>query len=519
MVYGRNKLITYEEYIDETNVIKVLGDVMPAHIENSARIDYLLKYEAGEQPIKREKVYRSDIDCRCIDNVANEITEFKRGFQWSNPITLIRSDDSDESVTSSISALNKQFALDGSRKKTQEIGRFVEVTGICNEYIDINDDWREGKAYFKTVPLNPKTSFVVYSGYYVDRRPMMGVTYRRDKKGNYRFTCITKNQRFEILNMHKIENAKTSDDANRWDPGSKMWAEAKSSGNKNPFGIINIIEWERDSDRMGCFERQIPDMDMLNLLESDFVNDVEQNTQAVWHSNDVAFPDDDEGEKIKPNSGDWIETYTTPDGKQPFIKPLSVTYDYNGMLHNILSKRTLILQKANVPQRNDNSGGSTGIAMSDATGWSSAEMCASKQQPYQEDAKMREIEVILEVIKYSKCPADSELRQLSVADIEPNVKRTKSYEMTSKANALSTLLKAGIYGEHAIKGINFFDDPNETWELSKEMITKIQNSIIKEDVPNNDRIATDESDQIENSPNIDGMRTAREETMDSNEKQ
>lgn len=31
-------------------------------------------------------------------------------------------------------------------------------------------------------------------------------------------------------------------------------------------------------------------MDNLNLLISDFTNDVEQNTQAVWHTNDVDFP-------------------------------------------------------------------------------------------------------------------------------------------------------------------------------------------------------------------------------------
>lgn len=41
---------------------------------------------------------------------------------------------------------------------------------------------------------------------------------------------------------------------------------------------------------MGCFERQISEMDNLNLLISDFTNDVEQNTQAVWHTNDVDFP-------------------------------------------------------------------------------------------------------------------------------------------------------------------------------------------------------------------------------------
>ena len=70
----------------------------------------------------------------------------------------------------------------------------------------------------------------------------------------------------------------------------------------------------------------------------------------------------------------------------PFVKPLTIGYDYGGMLNNVISKRQLILQKCNVPQRNDNSGGSTGVAMSDATGWTQAEVEATKIQGLQEDA-------------------------------------------------------------------------------------------------------------------------------------
>lgn len=523
--YGRKKLITYEKEINASNVISVLSEVMPIHIENATKIDYLLKYEAGEQPIQRKKIYRKDIDCKCVDNVANEITDFKRGFQWGNPITLIRAEGADTNKTDAISKLNKQFALDGARKKTQELGRFVEITGIGIEYIDLNDEYREGKSYFKTVPLDPRTSFVVYSGYYVDKRQMMGVTFRKDTKGNMYFTCITKDYRFEIKNLCEITSGNNGVmlSNRRWNPNGENWKPMYGNNQRNPFGLINIIEWEKDSDRMGCFERQISDMDALNLLESDFLNDVEQNTNAVWHGNDIDFEEDEEGNPIKPVSGDWINTYTSPDGKQPFIRPLTIEYEYNGMLNNILSKRALILQKANVPQRNDNSGGSTGIAMSDATGWSSAEMAASKQQPYQEDGKMREVEVVLEIIKYSECPDGDELRHLSVADVAPNIKRTKSYEMTTKVNAFATLVNHGCYGEDAFKVVTLFDDPNDVWEKSRPMIEKLQKKLCETQQSTREksdsRLMSDNSDQIQNSPMLDGMRTSRNETKDSQEVQ
>jgi len=508
---GRRKIYTDVPYIDKDNVLGVLRDAMITHMANATEIDYLIKFEKGEQGAKRSKKYRPDVNNVVTDNVANEVTNFKKGFQWSNSITLIRADGTEEDKTEAISLLNKQLDTDGCRTKIQEIGRYVEICGQCLEYIDINDRYEDGKAYFVTVPLDPRKSFMVYSNYYYDKRPMMGVTFREDKNGNRYFTCITDDFRFEIDNLVKIKNGKDG-----------KYRHGNRSGEVNPFGIINMVEWIRDDDRTGCFERQIDDMIALNNLESDFLNQVQQNTDAVWHMNDSEFPRDKDGNSITPKSSEWIVTQTTPDGRQPFIKPLSINYDYSGILNNILSKRALILQKCNVPQRNDNSGGSTGIAMSDATGWSSAEMSASAQQCFQESGKMAEYEVILRVIKKSPhIPSDDELLSLVYGDVIPSVKRTKSYELTTKVNALATLIKNMVNGEDAIKMVNAFDDPNEVWNRSKDRIERYQESMISksDNSESSDKIMQDESDQIQNSPMIDGMRTSLNETKDSNENQ
>ena len=54
--------------------------------------------------------------------------------------------------------------------------------------------------------------------------------------------------------------------------------------------MIPIIEWERADDRMGVFEREIPEINRLNLMLSDIGNDIDQETQMIWHTNDVEFP-------------------------------------------------------------------------------------------------------------------------------------------------------------------------------------------------------------------------------------
>ena len=524
MQIGRNELFTDAVEITYENIIPILRKVFPKHQENANRINFLLEYEAGNQPIirKEEKKFRPDIDCQCVDNVANEVTVFHTSFKWGNPITIVQRGEKDSGKANeplSVCLLNECYESEGIRKKTQKLARFVEIGGVGYTYVDVNTEWEDGDSYFKVEVLDPRTTFIVRSNYYFDQRPMLGVSYRTDEHGNRYFTCFSKDIRFEILNMNEIINGeKVKDD--------KSWSHMMRSGEENPLHAIPVIEWIRSYDRMGCFERQISEMDNLNLLISDFTNDVEQNTQALWHGNDIEFPKEtitnDDGTTIeqvkKPKSGDWMLTYTPQDGKSPIIETLSIDYDYAGMLDNIVTRRALILQKCNVPSRNDNSGGSTGIAMDSATGWNSAEIEANQQQNIMESCKIEEVKVALKAIKISPdVPSDSPLLTLRYTDIQPSIKRQKNLELTTKINFFATAVSHGIYGLHALKAMNAFEDVAQVWEDSKLLIEAYQNSIFNstdnsnnavgadgEESPNASRLSADESDQIENSPNLRG---------------
>lgn len=505
MQIGRIEIFTDVPVVDTTNIIEVLKKAYAEHQENITKYDYLLNYDAGVQPLSRTKTYRSDINCECVDNVANEITEFNLGYKWGYPITLVQRGE-EEGLASSISLLNNFYESENIRSKGQKLGRFVEICGVGYTYVDVRVD-KMAESPFSIEALDPRSTFVVKSSYHIDRRPMLGVTYRKSSAGDTYFTCFTDKTRFEIKNVYEVENGEKVDNKGKWEAADR-------SGEANPLGVVPIIEWVRSHDRMGCFERQITEMDNLNLLISDFTNDVEQNTQAVWHTNDVEFPketvknaDGTITENVrKPKTNEWLQTYTSQDGKTPFVKALAVEYDYQGMLNNIVTRRALILQKCNIPQRNDNSGGSTGIAMSDATGWSAAELAASKQQNIMEACKMEEVKVVLRAIKKSTLEIAEPLKTLRASDILPSVKRQKNYELTSKVNFFATAVSHGINGLHALKAMNAFEDVNQVWEDSKEMIEKYQNSLFetKEKAEDEGRHDPDYSDQIKNSPNLDG---------------
>lgn len=523
MQIGRTQIYTREEYIDENNVIPVLQQALAEHQANANRIDFLLKYEAGNQPLQRKKKYKTYIDIRCIDNVANEVTEFNLGFKWSNPITLIQcgsEGDFDSNILSGVAELNRCYDAERIKAKTQRLARFVEIAGIGYTFVDLNTEYAEGESYFKVEALDPRTTFIVRSSYYIDRRPMLGVTYREDSTGTKYFTCFTKDAVFIITDAIKITNGK------RKSKGEENWYHEQRSGEKNPLGMIPIIEWVRSDDRMGCFERQIDDMDALNILESDVCNATEEAVNSIWHCNDVDFPEEEiknsDGSITKqqktPQNNDWLQTYTSQDGKTPFVTPLSNNFDYEGNLNYIISKRSLILQKCSVPQRGSSAGGNTSLALDNANGWSAAESVAGKQQNIMEDCKMDEVKVVLRAIQKSPdVPPDSPLLKLKITDIQPSIKRQKNFELSTKINFFATAVSHGIYGLHALKAMNTFPDVNEVWEDSKPLIEAYQNSIFNksdtannavgadnEQQPDSDRLMTDVSDQSNNSPNLDG---------------
>lgn len=517
MVFGRQEIFTDEIEITKENVLNVIQNAMPVHEANVIAMTRLLQYEEGNQPLNRKKLTRTDIDIKDVDNVANEIIEFKTGFNWGNNITLVQRGEKDsgrEAEAEGISYLNEQFSTINDGAKTQELARFIEICGIGYTYIDINTEYDEdeGGAYFTKDVIDPRFAFIVKSNYYTDKRPMLGVVYRQDAMGNRYFTAWSKNARYEISGTHILIKDDTNTDVDVID-----YSHRRRSNESNPLGKIPLIEWIRSYDRMGAFERQIPELDALNILASDMINASSEQVDCIWHCNDVEFPTDENGKVIHPESNDWLQTFTSADGKTPFVTALSPNYDYNGNLQNYLNKRTLILQKCNVPQRNDNSGGSTGVAMSDATGWSSAESSASKQQLITEGCKMEEVKAVLRAIKKSPFVAsDNPMLKLKVNDIQPSVKRQKNYELTVKSNALATLISHGVHGLHAIKSVNLFPDDNQVWSDSKGLIEKYQKSIFEksqtavggegEVEADNENTASDNSDQIENSPTLDSNR-------------
>lgn len=506
MSLGRKIIFTDYKEVNKDNIIEILQKAYNVHQENAAQMDFLLKYEEGEVNKLREKTYRKDIQNFVPDPLASYIVEFKLGFEWGNPITFVQSDDDDvednEELTKAISILNQGYRSEGIKTKQQKLARFIEVTGLGYTYTDINTEYQDGDSYFNVNVLDPRFAFVIRSNAYVDKRIIMGVSFRFDSERRKHFTCFTKNERYEIVDfINGIEYEEL-----------------------NPLGRIPIVEWIRSYDRQGCFEKLIPLIDDVTASLSALLDGVQSNTDVIWFSSDVEFPvqviehDDGTTEEVmvKPKDGDWLATETTKDGKSPKVQPLTVDYDYNGQLANIQATRDHILKLAHVPQRNDNNGGSTGVAMDDAAGWTDAEAEANRKQMLMDSAKMEELKVVLSAVRLSAdIQSNNPLLALKYSDCAPNFKRSKQYELTVKTNAVSALISKGFCLEDILQNIALFDDPSQVCARSGDGVRRYQEMNVfmsNEKSEEENRPFPDVSDQQTNSPLIGGM--SKEEAVE-----
>jgi hypothetical protein len=116
---------------------------MSDFMANAADCNRLLNIEAGYMPLTREKTVRADIDIQTVDNIANEIVEFKKSLHWGIPFTFIQRgthDSGNENEVDAISELNECYAAENLGKKQNALGRFVEICGITEKEIHDNFD-------------------------------------------------------------------------------------------------------------------------------------------------------------------------------------------------------------------------------------------------------------------------------------------------------------------------------------------------------------------------------------------
>ncbi len=468
--YGRIQIFCDADRVTEDNVLEIFSSALSLHERNAVKEDELFNYERGDQPILyREKDVRKDINEKVVINKASQIVDVHVGYCFGNPITFVQrgkvEDDKRKPETTNdednnyIAMVNKMMSEQGKARKDVQLARDFMICGLGYQMVWKNDDMSHYSP-FKIATLNPRTTFVVYKND-AFKEPLIAFSYIVHVDGSKTVTGYSKEYCFVIKNYLEKQSIPVE-------------------ATPNIFGEIPIVEFEY-TDRMGVFEKVIPILNGANVLNSDRINDIAQHVQSLlWlHNCDM---DDDKANQLYEKG--VIATKSNGEGKDAKITYLTQTLDQSSVqsLADFLYRQ--VEEITSTPSWQEASGGSTTGAMQLSNGWQSLELSAKSVEQNFAEPENRILRLVAKAISLDK-RGYTKIKNIDVSDIEPHFTRNKNYDLVSKANALSTLLNAGVDGLWAFQTVGLFSDSEQAWIDSEEIINKLQEKAAKDEPKNN----------------------------------
>ena len=444
---GRRQIFSDIVDINEENIEQVVRETLKIHLQNAAEIKYLLDYERGITPIRdREKKGREDVNHKINENHAAEIKTFKVGYVFSSPITLTqRGQEEGDADDQRVAALNEFLFEQGKTQKDKELAEYFTTCGLGYR-MALPKKFDDGAdAPFDILVLHPLTTYVVYSND-VYRRPILGVSYVIKADGKWAIGAYTSTKYYELESSGIGGNVTLI-------PGKTA---------KNGIGIIPIVEYRADDQRMGCFERVLDLMDGISYVESDRINSNDQYVNNILWADNVQITKEQQDE-VK--SGGWLMTKSDGSTKAN-VQFLHQQLDQSNAQSLVDWLYDQILQITGTPAREKSSGGNTGQAIVLSNGWQIAETAAKNTEVVFKDSEYRFLNVILKILKADK-NVPKELKTLKLSDIEIKFSRSNTDSLSVKVQALQGLLDAGIEPLTAIKTVGLFNDPQQVWVDSK----------------------------------------------------
>lgn len=448
LLKGRREIFTDVKEITKENICDVLAEAFSVHNLNAGEIKYLQEYECGNQPIlEREKEIRPEINFKIVENHAAEITAFKVGYVFGSPITFVQranNGDTGDIDDTKIAMLNEMMFEEGKATQDQVLGKDLAVTGVGYRLV-LPKKIKTGTSVFDMLRLNPSSTFVIkYNDVY--QRPALGVSYVTLKDGTISAGAYTNKYYYEL-------------------EGSGVGSFKVISVTPNRIGIIPIIEYKNDNERMGCFERVIPMLDALNVATSDRLNGLSQFVQAILWMNNCDI-DSEQMNELKDKLG--LLTKSEP-GNPASVQYLTATLDQAQTQTLIDYLYEQILQIAGVPGREQSTGGNTGQAIMLSNGWQIAETHARSMEQTFTDSERQMLSVVLKIISLIE---PSEISTLKLSDIDVKFSRNRTDSLLVKTQGLMNQLQAGIHPLIAITNCGLYSDPQGVWNDSKPYMGK-----------------------------------------------
>ena len=451
---------------------KIIKQIMPLHEENAEKIDYLHKFYRSNQPIKkRKKEVRSDITYNIVVNYAYRVVDFYVGYTLSNNIQFLPKNIEKSEL---IESFNSFYDLDDGHNKNIKIGEWCFISGNGYKRILPNRNADIDSAPYKMQVLDPKNTFIVYS--------------EEDETKICAGTIATK----KIVKEDKEEKnfligVYTDKKYFEWELSTEDIDKIDSTPPKfegiNGVGIIPIVEYMNNHNRIGLVEVALDLFNAINLLGSNASEGIEQIVQAylilINAQLPLIDPNDPNSGKQLPKTRDIISIggpkgnsdakFITSVLDQSHVKILWDIYlDALGEITGV----PLISSRGQAV-----SGGTTGHAEQTRGGWGHADTKAIKFLKLFRSSTMESCRIILNIARGLQ---DVDIAGLTLREIEIKPTRSKFANMQSIAQSFSTIHNTGVFApEDSAKMVDLSDDISGAIERGKEWNLK-QNELYKE---------------------------------------
>lgn len=471
-LHGRRQIFTGEPVITDENVIDVLEKALPVHQKNRAEEMYLYDYMRGIQPVLwRTKVYNQEINNKIVINLANQIVNFKASEFAGEPIQYVSrasrfsngsaerffsrlkrlfSKNGSESVPDKVSRLNSMMLTEGKQSKDFEMAKKMFCGGVGYR-LTIHDQTRSGadivaknntsdyldEAPFEIYTPDPWNTFVVrYND--VSRRVVMGVTYtfKDMPESNVEYTVYTPNVTYTV--------------------GEKDGSLTVTNRVQHNFGLIPLVEYPCNPERMGAFEVVIDLLDAYNLAASNRADAIDQFIQALMVFDGI---DVEEGDITKMKALGAVKlppAQNNMGGGGRRLYYLNEQLDQSQTQTFVNDMYKTILQIVGMPSQGDgnNSDSSNNGAIIMKNGWWHAEARMLETQDMWKASESEFLKIVLKI-----CAETNALTGLKISDIEPKFWRQSYEDLLVKTQSFSTLRSAGMPAIQAFTFSHLSKDP------------------------------------------------------------
>lgn len=449
--FGRKVIYTKKSYIDTSNIVEELNKALVIHRQNAAEIEYLDRYYRGDQPILyRKKVNRPEVNNKIVLNLAYELVERKTADICAEPIQYVLR-GTDDKKSEEITQLN--IAMDSESKQDVDIDicRWRSICGTAYRFI--GEDNSQGdlldESNFSLSSEDPINTFVVY---FSNKKSAFSCQIREGENNETIYFCYTNREWFEIID-NKIVNSGVN-------------------GNK----AIPVIEYPNNSRRLSDIEITIGITDAINVLSSDRINGIEQFVSA-WIKFVNCEIDKETFREMRQEGALVVKSNNGGENKADVDVMTSELNQTEGqVVFDDLFQRFLSIQ--GLANRESNTGGDTGQAVSLRNGHYDAGLRTAINEPILKKSERMSLKIILNRLRIDR------KFTLMPSDIEIHINHNKMDNLLTKSEALQMLLKAGVAYKRAIKTVDLFSDPEQVAAESKERMEILYPTTIEDNQTN-----------------------------------